>query len=257
MKIVSWNINGLQAALKRGSLNQLAKLNFDILCFQEIKTQIEQIQLPIELQWLANYYSYFNCASKKGYSGVAVFTKEKPLKVEKILGFNRFDSEGRLLRLSFPKFTLINLYLTHGGRDKSKLNYKLRTYNSLLKYLTKVLRQAQDKLILVGDFNIAHQEIDLARPKDNRNNIMFTPEERKQIDRLLGLGFIDSFRHFNKKGSYYTWWPYRLNARQRNLGWRLDYGFISKTLTPKLKKAYILKEISGSDHCPIKVDINI
>lgn len=244
MKIVSWNINGLQAALKRGSLNQLAKLNFDILCLQEIKTQ-DETQLP-------SYYSYFNFASKKGYSGVAVFTREKPLAVEKKLGLKRFDNEGRLLKLTFPKFTLINLYLPHGGRDKSNLDYKLATYESLLKYLAKIKNQ---KLILIGDFNIAHKQIDLARPKDNQNNIMFTPKERSQIDKLVSWGFIDSFRFFNKRGGHYTWWPYRFNTREHNLGWRLDYGFISKLLLPKLKKAFIFKEITGSDHCPIGIDI--
>lgn len=257
VKIVSWNINGLQAALKRASLNQLASLNFDILCLQEIKTQIEQIQLPIELQWLANYHPYFNCASKKGHSGVAVFSKEKPLSIEKNLGLKRFDNEGRLLKLTFPKFILLNLYLPHGGRDKSSLDYKLKAYDYLLKYLKKVLRQAQSKLIILGDFNVAHQEIDLARPKDNQNNIMFTPEERQQIDKLLNLGFLDTFRYLHPRKQAFTWWPYRFSARHRNLGWRLDYNFISKNLIPKLKKADILKKVTGSDHCPIKIEASL
>lgn len=250
MKIISWNVNGLRAVYKRNFLEWLKSSEADIVCLQEIKIQAEQI--PFDLAKPSNFISYFNSASKKGYSGVAVYTKIKPLKVETSLGLERFDQEGRFLKLEFPDFDLINLYLPHGGRQKENLDYKLEAYDYLFKYLK---RQKKQKLVLIGDFNIAHQEIDLARPKQNKNNIMFTQEERKQIDRLINLDFTDSFRQFHQEGGNYTWWPYFANARQRNLGWRIDYAFISKTLIPNLEDAFILSEIKGSDHCPIGIEI--
>ena len=250
MKIISWNVNGIRAVYKRGSLKWLTKSQTDIICLQEIKAQKDQI--PDDLINLKNYHFYLNQAQKKGYSGVAVYTKEKPKKVEYILGLKRFDKEGRILKLYFPKFTLINLYLPHGGRQKENLDYKLESYNHLYKYLK---RNKDKNLIIIGDFNIAHQEIDLARPKDNRGNIMFTDQERKQIDRIIQLGFTDTFRKFNQKPGNYTWWPYYRNCRQRNIGWRIDYCFTSKKITLKLKKAFILNKVKGSDHCPVGVGI--
>lgn len=228
----------------------LTKASPDILCLQEIKAQKDQ--LPDDLINLKNYHFYLNQAQKKGYSGVAVYTKEKPKKVEYTLGLKRFDNEGRILKLYFPKFTLINLYLPHGGREKENLDYKLKVYQRLFDYIKRI----KDKnIILIGDFNIAHQEIDLARPKDNQNNIMFTPAEREQLDQLINLGFTDTFRKFNQKGGHYTWWPYFNNARQRNLGWRIDYAFASTRLITKLKSAFILNRTPGSDHCPVGVNV--
>jgi len=252
LKILSWNVNGLRAVYKRNFLEWLNQSQADIVCLQEIKIQAEQ--LPFDLAKPSNFFSYFNSASKKGYSGVAVYAKIKPLKVETSLGLERFDHEGRFLKLEFPDFDLINLYLPHGGRQKENLDYKLEAYDYLFKYLK---HQEKQKLVLIGDFNIAHQEIDLARPKQNKNNIMFTQEERKQIDRLINLDFTDSFRRFHKEGENYTWWPYFANARQRNLGWRIDYVFTSKSFLPKLKSAFILPEVHGSDHCPIGIQLNI
>ena len=250
MKIISWNINGIRAIYKKNFLDWFSTNDADIVCLQEIKAQKEQI--PSDLVELKDYYLYFNQAIKKGYAGVAVYTKQKPLKVEYKLGLNRFDQEGRILQLEYPSFTLINLYLPHGGRQKENLGYKLEVYNYLFRYLKNVRSK---NIILIGDFNIAHQDIDLARPRQNRNNIMFTPEERQQLDEIINLGFLDSFREFHKEGSHYTWWPYMAKARQRNLGWRIDYTFISKELTQKLKDAFILPEIMGSDHCPIGIEI--
>ena len=250
MKIISWNVNGIRAVYRKNFFKWMRKTNPDILCLQEIKAQKEQI--PEELVKPKGYYAYFNFAERKGYSGVAIYTRRKPLKIEYKLGLKRFDQEGRILKLKYPDFTLINLYLPHGGRQKENLAYKLKVYNRIINYLKKI----KDKnIILIGDFNIAHKEIDLARPKDNENNIMFTIEERKQIDKIIKSGFIDTFREFNKKGGNYTWWPYMAKARQRNLGWRIDYIFISKELTQKLKDAFILPEIMGSDHCPIGIEI--
>jgi len=248
MKILSWNVNGIRAVYKRGFLKWLNQTKADIVCLQETKAQKEQI--PDDLINPKGYYSYFNSASKKGYSGVAVYSKTKPRKAEYKLGMKRFDQEGRILKLKYPKFTLINLYLPHGGRGKENLDYKLESYKYLLNYLK---RNKSKNIILIGDFNIAHQEIDLARPKDNKNNIMFSPIERKQIDKIIKLGFTDTFRKFNQKTGNYTWWPYYRNCRERNIGWRIDYVFTSRNL--KLKNAFILKNVSGSDHCPIGVEV--
>jgi len=250
MKIISWNVNGIRAVYKRDFLGWLRKTNADIVCLQEIKIQPESF--PIDLISPQNYYSFFNFADKKGYSGVAVYVRKKPLSIENKLGVERFDTEGRILKLEFPKFILINIYLPHGGRQKENLKYKLKVYQQLLNYLKKIRNK---NIILIGDFNVAHQEMDLARPKDNKNNIMFTPEERKQIDKIIKLGFTDGFRKFHKDNGHYTWWPYAFNARQRNLGWRIDYAFISKSLAPKIKNTFILDKVPGSDHCPIGIEI--
>lgn len=250
MKIISWNVNGLRAVYKKNFLNWLEKSKADIVCLQEIKAQEQD--LPKELIKIKNYYSFFNPAQRPGYSGVAVYSKVKPVKIEKSIGLKRFDDEGRILQLEYPEFTLINIYIPHGGRQKENLKYKLEVY----KYLFNTLKKLQNKkVILIGDLNIAHTELDLARPKNNMKNIMFTAEEREQIDQIIKLGFIDTFRAFHKLSVNYTWWPYRLNARKRNIGWRIDYTFISKKLRSKLKDAYILSKVEGSDHCPIGIEI--
>lgn len=247
MQIISWNVNGLRAVHKKNFLELFNQQKADFFCLQEIKAAPEQ--LPEELKSIDSYFSYFNPAQKKGYSGVAVYCKEKPLSVNTKLGLDRFDQEGRFLQLEFTDFILINIYLPHGGREKENLSYKLECYQQLLNHLSQISKP----LVLIGDFNIAHQEIDLERPKDNKNNIMFTLEEREKIDQLLALGFKDTFRLFNQSNGNYTWWPYRLNARARNLGWRLDYAFASQQLLEKIKSASILRKVLGSDHCPISL----
>jgi exodeoxyribonuclease-3 len=251
MKIISWNVNGLRSVVKRGVLEWISKESPDILCFQEIKMQ--ESDIPFDLVYLDDYNSDFNSSRKKGRGGVAIYSKQKPASTNRMLGLERFDEEGRFLELKFPDFTLINVYLPHGGRDKHDLDYKLVVYHQLLLYLKE---KGNEDVILLGDFNIAHEESDLARPEGNRDNIMFSPAERFQIDRLIHLGFIDSFRMFNEKPGYYSWWSYMRNARERNLGWRIDYVFISDDLAPRLKDAFILKDISyGSDHSPIGIEI--
>lgn len=250
MKIISWNVNGLRAVYKKNFLDWLRKSKADIVCLQEIRVQEEQ--LPLDLINPVGYFSHFNPAVKKGYSGTAVFTKEKPLKIEKKLGFGRFDQEGRVLELKYSQFSLINLYLPHGGRSKENLDYKLECYKILLNYLKRIQKH---NVVVVGDFNIAHQEIDLSRPKQNKNNTMFTEQEREKIEQIIKLGFMDTFRKFNQQGGNYTWWPYFANARERNLGWRIDYAFVSKSLVSKLKNAFISDKVMGSDHCPIGIDI--
>jgi len=248
MKIISWNINGLRAAYKRNFLGWLENVSADIVCLQEIKTPPEL--LP-PLFNPSGFKSFFNPAVRREYGGVAVFAKKEPLRIEQKLGFERFDQEGRMLKLRYQDFTLINFYLPHGGRQKENISYKLDVYRCLLSHLNKI---KNEKVILAGDFNIAHGEIDLARPKKNQKNIMFTPEERRQLHDIIGLGFTDTFRMFYKEGGHYTWWPYFANARQRNLGWRIDYFFTSDKLTKSLKDAFILTEVLGSDHCPIGVE---
>ncbi len=250
MKIISCNVNGIRAAYRRGFLKWLKDSEADIICLQEVKAQREQFS--DDLLKIPGYNFHLNSAIKKGYSGTAVYTKKKPEEAEYKLGLKRFDQEGRIIKLEYSNFTLINVYLPHGGRQKENLDYKLESYKQILNYLKKIKNQ---NVIFVGDFNIAHQEIDLARPKQNQKNIMFTPEERQQIDKLINLGFMDTFRKFNKETGHYTWWPYAYNARERNLGWRIDYVFASEKMVSKVKDAFILNKIHMSDHCPIGIEI--
>jgi len=246
MKLSSWNINGIRSVYDKGFKDWVGESNPDIICLQELKAHGHQI--PLDITGNKKYHIFHNAAEKKGYSGVAVFTKKKPQNVHRHLGYERFDNEGRMLRLDFDDFTLINLYIPHGARDKSNLNYKLDVYKYLFDYISKIKHK---NLILTGDFNIAHKEIDLARPKDNKKNIMFTPEERAQIDELIKRGFADTFREFHKDDGRYTWWPWRNDARSRNIGWRIDYIFAGDSIKPKLQESSILREVLGSDHCPI------
>ena len=246
MKIISWNANKLKSIFEKGFFDFLEKENPEIVCLQKIKTQ------ALSEMKIKDYFAYFNRAKRRGMVGTAVLTKKKPLNVEKKIGFKRFDSEGRFLRVDFKDFLLINVYLPHGGREKENMGYKLKAFKELRKYLKKISNQ---KVILAGNFNVAHKEIDLARPKENKESAMFTLPEREQIEKIIKLGLVDSFRQFNKKGGNFTWWPPSFDTRKRNLGWRIDYIFVSKTLLPRLKDAFILKEILGSDHCPIGIEI--
>lgn len=250
MNILSWNVNGIRAIEKKGFLEWFLKEKPDILCLQEIKA--DEGQVPEKLKEIPGYFLYFNPARKKGYSGTAVYTKIKPKKIETKIGFKQFDEEGRFLRMDFKDFILINFYIPHGGREKENLKYKLKFYDYLICYLKKIKRKP---IILGGDFNIAHKDIDLRRPKDNKDNIMFTPAERARIDAIIDLGFIDTFRHFHKDSGHYTWWAYFNFARQRDIGWRIDYFFISMPLEKKLKDSFILDKVMGSDHCPVGIEV--
>ena len=250
MKILSWNVNGLRAAERKGFSRKLRSHNPDIMCIQETRADLGQ--LPKHLNPPKGYFAYFNIAKKKGYGGVTVFTKIKPKKVEKKLGMKRFDNEGRILKLTFPKFILINFYIPFGGSFKENLLYKLKVYNRLLSYVRKLKNK---KVILTGDFNVAHTELDLANPKQNKNRIMFTPAERKQLDRLTKSGYIDIFRHKYPKKKQYTFWSQRTHARKRNVGWRIDYFYITKKLLKSVKRIYILTKVLGSDHCPIGLEL--
>ena len=252
MRIYSWNVNGLRAVYQKGFLEWLAGCGGDVVCLQEIKAQKEQ--LPWDLTKPTGYRSFFSSAVKKGYSGVAIYVQKKPISVKKKVGLKRFDDEGRVLILEYPEFTLFNFYIPHGDRSKKNLAYKLEVYRYLLSYLKA---HQDEKIVLAGDFNIAHTELDLARPQENQNNIMFTSEERGMLDQLIDLGFIDSLRQFIGENGYYTWWPYTHQAYQRNIGWRLDYGFVSGKLKNKLKRATIHSKIRLSDHCPISLEVDL
>ncbi len=249
MIVASWNVNGIRSVSRYGFFEWLIDFQPDILGLQEIKADREQVPSHI---LSSKYHLYTNSAEKKGYSGVAVYSKIKPLNVEYKIGHKRFDSEGRFLKLDYPEFSLINVYIPNGGRDQAHMKYKLDFYDFFIKYLETL---SDKNIILMGDFNIAHEEIDLARPKDNINNVMFTLPERDKISKLVDTGYVDTFRHLNKEAGHYSWWAYYRNLRERNIGWRIDYIFTSNPMKKFLSKAYILKDIKGSDHCPVVVDL--
>jgi exodeoxyribonuclease-3 len=254
MKIISWNTNGLRATLRDDLFFPLFKSEKpDILCLQE--TKCDPSQLPAEAVAIPGYHSYFAVSTyKKGYSGVATYTKEEPLKVEYGLGIKRFDEQGRTLVTHFKDFVLINCYFPNGGGAPEKLKYKLDFYDAFLEFATK-LGKTKPVLVL-GDVNVAHNEIDLARPKENQTHVGFLPVERAWFDEFLAHGFVDVFRHFypNQKDAY-TYWDTFTHARERNVGWRIDYFLVSQKLLPKVKGTKILSDWYGSDHCPISIEI--
>ncbi|MDR3113227.1 MAG: exodeoxyribonuclease III [Endomicrobium sp.] len=254
MKLVSWNVNGIRAAYKKGFADWM-KTAGDIVCVQETKAQKEQF--PKELTEIEGYNFYCVCAYKKGYSGVAVWSKIKPEAVFYGIENEKFDNEGRILRLDFKSFALkdivlFNIYFPNGGASPERLQYKLDFYD----YFSDYLKKFKDKnVIICGDYNTAHFHIDLARPKENETNSGFMPIERRRLDALVDAGFIDTFRHFNKDADNYTWWDYKTGARARNVGWRIDYFFISQNALGRLKSAAIEKDVLGSDHCPVSIEI--
>lgn len=256
MKIVSWNINGLRAVYKKGFLEWLKNSGSDIVCLQEVKLQ--EHNLSPEMVNPLGYKSYFNFAKRPGYSGTAVYTKNDPLSVEYKIDYGRFDDEGRMIKLEYPEFTLFNFYMPNGGEQLDSGEYKDMVYKlDVYDYLIDELRVFSDKpTIILGDFNIAHEVIDLARPKENAKNKGFLPEERAKLDRLIDNGFKDSFRMFNKESGNYTWWSQRFGVREKNLGWRIDYAFMTDPLVKKTKNAFINREVTGSDHCPTGVEID-
>lgn len=249
MKLVSWNVNGLRACIRKGFLDYFKEVNADIFCVQEIKLQEGQIDLDLE-----GYYDYWNYAEKKGYSGTAVFTKDKPLSVKYGLGIEEHDKEGRVITLEYEEFYLVNVYTPNSQRELARLDYRMiweDDFRDHLKELDKI-----KPVILCGDLNVAHKEIDLKNPSSNRKNAGFTDEERGKMTELLESGFIDSFRYFYpEKEDAYTWWSYITRARERNAGWRIDYFIVSEKLKDKLKDAQIHSEIMGSDHCPVFLEI--
>lgn len=254
IKILSWNVNGIRGVQKHGFLEWLNKESPDILCVQETKAQPEQ--LGKDLLEPEGYYTYWNYRERKGYSGVATFTKDKPIGVEYNFATLKSDSEGRVIITKYEEFTLMNVYFPNGKKDKERLNYKMEFYESFLEFV-RPLKDKNEKIVVCGDVNTAHKEIDLARPKANEKISGFLPIEREWIDRFVENGFIDTFRYFNKEPEQYTWWDQKTRARERNVGWRIDYFFISENLLPYLAEAFIMPDVIGSDHCPIGIVLNL
>lgn len=253
MKLISWNLNGLKARYKDGLIDFIEEEHADIYLFQEIKTNKEKAQDP--LKNLDKYNDYwFSSEKKKGYSGILTYTKIDPVSVQKGIGIKKFDEEGRLMTLEFPEFYLLNVYFPNSGRDLERLQFKTWFNNEFLHYCQKL---REDKPIIIGgDFNVAHKEKDLARPENNQQNAGFTMEEREWFSRFLRKGYIDTYREFETEGGKYTYFTYRYNAREKNIGWRIDYFVISEELKENLVNSYRLDEVMGSDHCPICLKIN-
>jgi exodeoxyribonuclease-3 len=255
IKITTWNVNGLRAAFKNGGDQWWVVFNPDILCLQEIRTRPDQLTTP-QQESFNKTHEVWNPAEKSGYSGVATFSKDKPLESIKGLGIPRFDIEGRVIQSLFPGFRLFNIYFPNGGRDLSRVGYKLDFYQELLEICDQ-LHAEGEKIIICGDFNTSHQPIDLKNPKANEGNTGFLPEEREWIDIYLDHGFQDIFRYLYPEKEQYTWWTYRMNARERNVGWRLDYFMISQDLVQEVEDVIIHDQVLGSDHCPVSLLINL
>ena len=251
MKFISWNVNGLRACMGKGFADAFKALDADFFCLQETKMQAGQLDLAFE-----GYQSYWNYAEKKGYSGTAIFTRHNPLSVRYGLGLEEHDTEGRVITLEMPSFFLVTVYTPNSQDGLRRLDYRMKWDDAFREYLQKL--DAEKPVVVCGDLNVAHQEIDLKNPKTNRRNAGFTDEERAKFTALLGAGFTDTFRFFNPtlEGAY-SWWSYRFRAREKNAGWRIDYFLTSQALEPRLQQAAIHNEVMGSDHCPVEVCIDL
>lgn len=250
MKLISWNVNGLRAIYKKGFMDIFKNLDADIFCIQETKMQEKQIELELD-----EYYEYYNYAERKGYSGTAIFTKKKPLNVSYGIGIEEHDKEGRVITLEFENFYMVNCYTPNSGRELARLDYRMVWEEAFRKYLEEL--DSKKPIIICGDLNVAHTEIDLKNPKSNRKNAGFTDEERGKIDKLLKSGFTDTFRKlYPQKEGAYTWWSYMFNARANNAGWRIDYFLVSDRISDNIKEATIYSDIMGSDHCPVGLEIS-
>ena len=251
MKLISWNVNGLRAVVNKGFMDFFKQIDADIFCIQETKMQEGQIELILE-----GYYQYFNSAIKKGYSGTAVFTKQKPINVNYGIGIEEHDQEGRIITAEYEKFYLVNCYTPNSKRELERLEYRMRWEDEIRKYLKKL--EETKPVIYCGDLNVAHKEIDLKNPNTNHHSAGFTDEERNKMTELLEKGFVDSFRYlYPEKENCYTWWSYMMKAREKNVGWRIDYFITSNSIKNKIKESKIHSEVMGSDHCPIELDIDL
>jgi exodeoxyribonuclease-3 len=248
VKLISWNVNGLRAVLRKNFLDYLEAENPDVLCLQETRCSPDDV----EQLWPVRYTTYWNSAPRKGYSGTAIFTKIRPLKVVQGMAMPHHDGEGRVLTAEFADFSLVNVYVPNSQRELTRLGYRQQWDRDFLRYLRKLERRKP--VIFCGDLNVAHTEIDLANPRANIHNHGFTPEERAGFRALVKAGFVDTFREFEKGGGHYTWWSPMAGARSRNVGWRIDYFLISAALRPRLKSAFILSAVEGSDHCPVGIE---
>lgn len=248
-KLISWNVNGIRACVGKGFLDFFNETDADVFCIQESKVQAGQINLD-----LSGYYQYWNYAQKKGYSGTAIFTKEEPLSVLYGLGIEEHDQEGRVITAEFPDYYVVTCYTPNSKEELARLPYRMEWEHAFCTYLKRL--EEKKPVIFCGDLNVAHKEIDLKNAKSNKRNAGFTDEERGKFTELLGAGFIDTFRYFypDTEGAY-SWWSYRFKAREKNAGWRIDYFCVSESLTPRLAGAKIHSEITGSDHCPVELNL--
>ncbi|MDD7262575.1 MAG: exodeoxyribonuclease III [Fusobacterium mortiferum] len=251
MKLISWNVNGLRACVGKGFLDYFKEQQADIFCLQETKLQEGQIELELD-----GYHQYWNYAEKKGYSGTAIFTKEKPISVHYGIGIEEHDKEGRVIKLEFEKFYMITVYTPNSQEKLARLDYRMKWEEDFKSYLLEL--DKKKPVIVCGDLNVAHKEIDLKNPKTNRKNAGFSDEEREKMTKLLESGFVDSFRYFYPdKTDIYSWWSYRFSARAKNAGWRIDYFLVSDRIKENMKGAEIHTEILGSDHCPVLLNIDL
>ncbi len=251
-KMVSWNVNGIRSVIRKGFWEWLEETAPDILCLQEVKADLHQIEDQFASH---DYQIYWNAAQRKGYSGVATFSRHQPLSMSRGIGNALFDKEGRITVAEYPAFTLLNLYFPNSQHGLLRLPYKLGFCDAVLSFCNS-LRQQGKSLVLCGDFNVAHEAIDLKNPKQNEKNPGYTAEERAWMDKFVDAGYVDIFRrrHPDEPG-HYTWWTFRANARERNIGWRIDYFFVTEDLVSQVRDAYIMKEVMGSDHCPVALEI--
>ena len=251
MKLISWNVNGIRACITKGFKDFFNEINADIFCKQETKCQTGQVDLEFD-----GYKSYWNSAEKKGYSGTAIFTKKEPISVSYGIGIEEHDKEGRVITLEFEKFYMVNIYTPNSKRELERLEYRQIWEDEIRKYLLKL--NQKKPVIMCGDLNVAHEEIDLKNPKSNTRNAGFTIEERNKMTELLNAGFTDTFRYlYPDKEEAYSWWSYMRKAREKNVGWRIDYFIVSKSIENKIKEATIYSKIMGSDHCPVGLEINL
>lgn len=252
MNVISWNVNGLRASWNKGLFDFIKKKQPDILCLQEIK--IQENQLTDEQKHPLKYHSFWFPAVKPGYSGVAIYSRREPLQVYYGFGFDTADVEGRVLVLEFPQFVLLNAYFPNSQRDHARLGFKIEFNSKLQKFCEKWARKGKN-IILCGDYNVAHKEIDLKNPKSNVKTAGFLPEERAWMDQFLAAGFVDSFREFQHAAGHYTWWSYRPGVREKNIGWRIDYHCFNKEFRDRVHGASIFPDVMGSDHCPIEIEV--
>lgn len=252
MKLISFNVNGIRAIEKKGLFEWLEQESPDIFAVQETKAHPDQ--LTDKILKPQGYMSFWSAAEKKGYSGVAIYTKKEPKHVTAGLGIKEFDDEGRVLIADYGDFTLFNIYYPNGGAGNKRVPFKMKFYHAFLENIEE-LRKKGKPLIICGDVNTAHTEIDLARPKENAKNTGFLPEEREWVSKFIKCGYVDTFRHFTSEPGHYTWWDYKTGARARDIGWRIDYFFVTQDLLPRLKRAFILKDVPGSDHCPVGIEL--
>lgn len=251
MKLISWNVNGIRAAVNKGFKDFFEQINADIFCIQETKCQPDQIDLKFD-----GYYSFWNSAERKGYSGTAIFTKIEPKNVTYGIGIEEYDKEGRVITLEFEKFFMVNIYTPNAKRGLERLDYRQIWEDEIRKYL--LMLNTTKPVIICGDLNVAHNEIDLKNAKSNKGNAGFTDEERAKMTELLNAGFVDSFRYkYPDKTDAYSWWSYMGKAREKNVGWRIDYFIVSDSIKEKIEEANIYSEVMGSDHCPVELEINI